>query len=188
MRWEGLFADLEAQAEALEIAERAAEIDERARVELGRIRLLDRLRPAIGWSVRLRCLGDAVAGAVRRVGPDWVLLDEGGGREAVVATASLVGVSGLSRFSAVPDTESTVESRLGLRHVLRAIARDRSAVRITDRSGGTLDGTIDRLGADFIEVAEHAAGEARRWTGVREVAVVPLAALTVVRRNATTER
>ena len=183
MRWEGLFADLEAQAEALELAERAAEIDERARAEIGRIRLLDRLRAAVGVPVRLRCLGGAVAGVIRRVGPDWVLLDEGGDREAVVATAALLGVSGLTRLSAVPDTETTVESRLGLRHALRGIARDRSAVRITDRSGSTLDGTIDRLGADFIEVAEHAAGETRRWTYVREVVIVPLGAVAVVRRN-----
>jgi hypothetical protein len=184
VRWEGLFADLEAQAEELEIAQRAAEIDERARAESGRIRLLDRLRPAVGLPVRLRCLGDAVAGVVRRVGPDWVLVDEGSDRETVVATAALLSVSGLTQLSAVPDTESTVESRLGLRHVLRGIARDRSAVRITDRSGSTVDGTIDRLGADFMEVAEHAAGEARRWTDVRDVAVVPLAALAVVRRSA----
>ncbi|HZE48427.1 MAG TPA: hypothetical protein VE074_02630, partial [Jatrophihabitantaceae bacterium] len=61
--------------------------------------------------------------------------------------------------------------------------RDRSAVRIGDRSGVTIDGTIDRLGADFIEVAEHAAGESRRPADVRDVLVIPLAALAVVRRS-----
>jgi len=184
MRWDGLFADLEAQAEALETAERAAEIEERARAEIGRIRLLDRLRPSVGSPVRLRCLGDAVAGNVSRVGPDWALVDEGRDREALVATAALLSVSGLARLSAVPDTESTVESRLGLRHALRGIARDRSTVRMTDRSGSTVDGTIDRIGADFVEVAEHAAGEARRRTDVRDVVTLPLAALSVVRRSA----
>jgi len=184
MRWDGLFADLEAQADALEIAERAAEVEERARVEVGRIRLLDRLRPAIGLPVRLRCLGAvAVAGIVRRVGPDWLLIDEGADREALVSTAAVLSVSGLARLSAAPETESAVESRLGLRHALRGIARDRSAVRIGDRSGVTIDGTIDRLGADFIEVAEHAAGESRRPADVRDVLVIPLAALAVVRRS-----
>jgi hypothetical protein len=82
----------------------------------------------------------------------------------------------------VPDSEGVVESRLGLRHALRGIARDRSAVRITDQSGATVDGTIDRLGADYVEVAEHAAGELRRRADVRDVLVLPLAALAVVRR------
>jgi hypothetical protein len=51
MRWDALFADLEAQAEALERAERAAEVDERARIEVGALGLLERLRPAIGAGV-----------------------------------------------------------------------------------------------------------------------------------------
>jgi hypothetical protein len=185
MRWDGLFADLEAQAEALDIAERAAEIDERARLEIGRIRLLDRLRPAVGLPVRLQCRGAVtVTGPLRRVGPDWLLVDEGGEREALVVLAAVLGVSGLARLSDVPDSEGVVESRLGLRHALRGIARDRSAVRITDQSGATVDGTIDRLGADYVEVAEHPAGELRRRTDVRDVVVLPLAALAVVRRSA----
>lgn len=185
MRWDGLFADLEAQAEALELAERAAEVDERARLEIGRIRLLDRLRPAVGRPVRLRCRGDVtIAGPLRRVGPDWLLIDEGGEREALVVTAAVLGVSGLDRLSGVPDTEGVVESRLGLRHALRGIARDRSAVRITDQSGTTVDGTVDRLGADYVELAEHPAGELRRRADVRDVVVLPLAALAVVRRAA----
>jgi len=49
--------------------------------------------------------------------------------------------------------------------------------------GTAIDGTIDRLGADFVEVAQHAAGELRRRDQVREVALVPLSALAVVRRS-----
>jgi hypothetical protein len=184
MRWDALFADLEAQAEALTTAERAVEVEERARIEAGRIRLLDRLQPSIGRPVRLRCLGaGAIAGVVRRVGADWVLLDEDAGREALVAIDALLSVSGLARLSAPPGAQSVVGSRLGLRHALRGIARDRSAVRISDLSGVTVDGTIDRLGADVIEVAEHPPGEARRPADVRDVVVMPLAALAVVRRR-----
>jgi hypothetical protein len=40
------------------------------------------------------------------------------------------------------------------------------------------------LGADYVEVAEHPAGELRRRTDVRDVVVLPLAALAVVRRSA----
>ena len=183
-RWEALFADLETQAAALDTAERAVEVEERTRIEVGRIRLLDRMRPAVGTAVRLRCTGyGGVTGRLVRVGPDWLLVLEEGGQEAVVATAAVLCASGPGRLSAVPESESIVESRLGLRHVLRGIARDRSAVRISLLDGTTIDGTIDRLGADFVEIAQHPPGELRRREEVRELALVPVSALAVVRRR-----
>jgi hypothetical protein len=185
MRWHGLFADLEGQMSEVETAQRAAEIEDRARAEIGRIRLVDRLRPAIGHSVRVRCRGDlALAGIVTRVGSEWLLIDEGGSREALVVTATLITVSGLGRLSAVPDSESLVESRLGLRHALRGIVRDRSAASVHLVDATTADGTIDRVGAEFIELARHAPAEPRRRNEVRDVVVVPLTAVAAVRRLA----
>ena len=184
MRWDGLFADLEAQAASLDTAQRAGEVDERARTEIGRIGLLDRLRPAVGQSVRLRCRGGlAVVGVAVRIGAGWLLIDEGSNREALVATAELVSVSGLGRLSAVPDSQGIVESRLGLRHVLRGIARDRSVVSVHLVDATVSDGTIDRIGADFVEIAAHAAGETRRRDEVRDVLVVPFSAVVAVRRR-----
>jgi len=121
---------------------------------------------------------------VHRVGPDWLLLRDDVGREAVVPLAALLGVRGLTRFSAAPGSGGVVASRLGLRHALRGIARDRSAVRLELVDGTSVDATIDRVGADFVEVAVHGAGEARRRQDVREVEVIPLAALAAVRRSA----
>lgn len=183
MRWDALFADLDAQAEALERAERATEVDERARIEVGGLGLLERLRPAVGADLRLRCAGAlTLSGVLGRVGPDWLLLDEGAGREVLVALAAVQGVSGLSRLSVAPDSMPIVESRLGLRHVLRGVARDRSPVRICRVDGSVLDATIDRVGADFVEAAVHPAGEARRRSEVRDVVLIPYAALAAVRR------
>ena len=65
--------------------------------------------------------------------------------------------------------------------VLRATAR-RTAVHLID--GTTADGTIDRIGADFVEIAAHAAGELRRRSEVRDVLVAPLSAVAAVRRQA----
>lgn len=181
MRWEGLFADLESQAAALDAASRAAEIEERSRLEVGRISLLDRLGATAGAPVRVRCSGGVtVAGRLERAAPDWLLLDEGG-REALVVLACVLGVSGLARLASVP-ADSVVESRLGLRQALRGVARDRSTVRITLVDGNVVDGTIDRIGADFAEVAEHAPGELRRHGEVRDILALPLAAIAVVRR------
>jgi hypothetical protein len=183
MRWEGLFADLEAQAHALAAAERAAEVEERTRGEVAGLRVLDRLRPAVGTRAVVRAAtGLRVDGAVRRVGPDWLLLDEGDGRETVVAIAQLVSVRGLGRYSSVPGSEDVVTSRLRMTSVLRGIARDRLPVRIALVDASTVDATIDRVGADFVEVAAHAAGEPRRRNEVRDVELIPLSALVAVRR------
>ncbi len=46
---------------------------------------------------------------------------------------------------------------------------------------GELTGTIDRVGADFLELAVHAAWEPRRAGSVRSVALVPLSAIVLVR-------
>ena len=183
-RWEALFADLEAQAAAAEHAERAAEVDERTRGELAGLGTVDRLRAADGAAVRLRVSGGrTLSGVVDRVGPDWLLLAEDAGREAVVPLAAVLGVRGLSRFSAVPGTAGAVSSRLGLRSALRGIARDRSPVRLELADGSGLDATLDRVGADFVEVAVHAPGEARRRHDVAEVELVPFAGLVAVRRR-----
>jgi hypothetical protein len=182
-RWDSLFADLEAQADAWQTAERALEVEERARVEAGGLRLVDRLRPAVGTPIRLRCLtGAVVAGVLRRAGSDWVLLDDAAGRETVVAVGAVLEISGLGRAAAVPGSEGVVDARLTLRHALRGLVRDRAGVALVLADGRVVDGTLDRVGSDFVELAEHAAGEPRRRDEVREVVVVPLTAIVLVRR------
>jgi hypothetical protein len=182
MRWDDLFADLEAQAEALATAERAAEVDELVRLETSRLRLVDRLRPAVRGSVKLRCVGGLVlSGTLGRVGADWLLLDEGAGREAIIATAAISSVAGLGRLSG--PAGSALETKLGIGHVLRGVARDRSVLRACLTDAGVIDGTLDRVGLDFVEIAAHAPGELRRRSEVREVLLVPISSLAVLRRD-----
>lgn len=180
-RWAALFADLEAQAAAQEISERGAEVDERARHEIGNLTFGSRLRAAVGEQVAVRLAGGlSIRGRIVEAGPDWTLLQEEQPREAVVANAHIIEVRGLPRYADV--RMGVVESRLGIRNVLRAIARDRSAVRIHLANNGALDATLDRVGADFLEVAAHPVGEPRRRGYVRGVELVPLAAVVAVRR------
>jgi hypothetical protein len=183
MRWDAMFADLEAQAEALEVAERAGEVDERIRAELGTLTLFDRLRPAIA-PVRLRTAGGCVvAGTISRAGPDWVLLDQDNGREVLVRLGAVTAIGGLGRSTATPDSLDPVTVRLGLWFVLRRIARDRSPVTVRLTDGSTLHATVDRVGADFVEAAVHAPGELRRARSVREELLIPMAALVAVYRE-----
>jgi hypothetical protein len=184
MRWDALFADLEARAAALSAGERDAELADRTRSEVDRLRLVDRLRPAVGAQLRLSCTGGlALTGRLGRVHPEWLLLAEDGGREAVVALTAVTSISGLAALAAAPDTMSVVDSRLGLASALRGIARDRSPVRLHLSDGTVLDGTLDRAAADFVDVAVHPVGEVRRRSAVSQRLVVATDAVVALRRD-----
>lgn len=182
MRWDELFADLEAQAEALQVAERDCEVAELTRLEASRLTFTNRLSAAVGSRLRLRCLGATMlVGRLNASGPGWLLLDEETGRQALVAASAVTSVAGLGRLSVAPG--SAVTSGLGLASVLRAVARDRSVLRVGLTDSSVLDGTLDRVAADYVELAVHAAGEPRRRDEVREVLTLPVGALAVLRRD-----
>ena len=183
MRWDALFDDLAAQAEALERAERAAELEERTRAERGAVALLDRLRAAADRPLRVRTAAGTVAGVLSRLGRDWLLLEQDGGAEVLVPVAAVLAIGGLPPVTAVPGTTDPVTRRLGLWFVLRRLARDRAPVRLTLADGTVLAATVDRVGKDHVEIAVLAPGEARRPGAVRGVLVVPTSALTTVRRE-----
>lgn len=181
-RWERLFADLEAAADEADRVERVAEATERTRGALGRIRLVDRLRAARGHPIEVGLAGGlAVRGVIGEVGPDWLLIAESPGREALVSLLAVQWVTGLGALSAEPESEGRVTAKLGLRYALRRLARDRAAVATTLTDGAVLSGTCDRVGADFFELAEHSAGEQRRVAAVRQVRTIPLSAFAVAR-------
>jgi hypothetical protein len=196
MRWDRLFADLEARFEEIEDAQAAAELADRERVAVGAVLMIARLAGSLDQSVRLRLAGSAlVTGTLRSVGPDWLLVVDGQGRESVIALAGITAVEGL-RSSTGPEPGG-LALRLDLRRALRGLVRDRAPVAVglvgsggaatTDvgsfAAAGTSEivGTIDRVGADFIEVAVHAAWEPRRAGAVRSVVLVPIAAILLVR-------
>ena len=182
MRWQQLFADLQAQFEAEEAAAEQAESASRARAEVGALGIADRLRGALGLPVALACGGaGVVTGTLVDVGADWLLVEDDGARQCLVALAAVRSVSGLSRRTAVPENVGPVRGQLNLRRALRGLARDRSAVQIVLDDGGVLSGTLDRVGADYVELAEHAADLPRRAEAVQGVRAVVIAGIAVVR-------
>ena len=203
MRWDRLFADLEARFDEIEDADAAAELADRQRVAFGAVRAAQRLAGSLDQPIRVRLAGGAsIGGVLRTVGPDWLLLAEATARECIVALNAVTAVQGLTAATAPEMTGLAL--RLDLRRALRGLARDRSPVAVgltgwlgglagTSPSGAAAGmgsasngsaeviGTIDRVGADFIEVAVHAAWEPRRAAAVRSVALVPLDAVVLVR-------
>jgi hypothetical protein len=182
VRWQRLFADLEAQAEELDARDFEGEVAERTRIEVGKIRVVDRLRGALGHPVQVCCLGAGlVHGRLAEVGAGWLLLSETPGREALVALDAVTSLVGLGALSAAPGKEGKVASRLDLRHALRGIVRERASLQVVLTDGTRFEGTFDRVGADFVELAEHPHEEPRRPAAVQRVRTMPLAALAVVR-------
>jgi hypothetical protein len=184
VRWQRLFADLQAELEAGEAAAERAEDASRIRLETGAVRLEERLGGALGRVVTLRCRGAGeLRGVLAEAGAGWVLLSEQGERELLVAVAAVRTVAGLDRGTGVP-AAGEVARRLDLRWALRGLARDRSPVQVLLDDGGALTGTVDRVGADFLELAEHAADEPRRSAAVQGVRGIALDAVAAVRRLA----
>jgi len=198
MRWEHLFADLEARFDELDDAAAAAETADRERVAMGAVQAQQRLVGSIGGQIRVRLAGGATLGGVlRTVGPDFLMLTEAQTRDCLVPLGAVTAVEGLTSVTGAALTGLAV--RLDLRRALRGLARDRSPVSLalTGWTGavatagqgagsvaagsGEITGTIDRVGADFIEIAVHAAWEPRRAGAVRSVALVPITALVLVR-------
>jgi hypothetical protein len=186
MRWQQLFADLQGQFDAQETAAERAQWASRARAEIGAVALVDRLRGAQGSVVSLSCRGvGPVAGRLDDVGVDWVLLEDEQLRTSLVALAAVRTVGGLSRRTAVAEETGHVRRQLDLRRALRALARDRATVQVVLDDGIVLTGTLDRVGADYLELAEHPADQPRRAEAVRGVRAVVIGSIAVVRSGPT---
>ncbi len=182
MRWQQLFEDLQAQFEADEAAAAWAESASRARAEVGAVHLAERLAGALGAPLALTVRGAGrVAGVLVDRGPDWLLLEDDQGRDVLVALPAVRTVAGLGRRTAVPEPADGVRARLDLRRALRGLARDRSAVHVVLDDGATVTGTLDRVGADYVELAEHPLDAFRRSEAVQGVRAVVIGVVAVVR-------
>jgi hypothetical protein len=181
MRWQQLFADLSAQLDHAEADAERAEAASRARAEVGAVRLTDRLRGSEGSRLSLRCRGAGqLTGTLADLGADWLLIEDDLGAEVLVAAAALVAVGGLGRVTGAPE-EGAVRARLDLRWAVRALARDRAPVQMVLIDGGRLGGTVDRVGADFCELAEHPVDAVRRPSAVLGVQAVALSGIATIR-------
>jgi hypothetical protein len=182
MRWQQLFADLQGQFDAQETAAERAEWASRARAEIGAVTLVDRLRGAQGSVVQLHCRGAGpVTGRLDDVGVDWVLVEHDHAQTSLVALAAVRTVGGLSRRTVVAEETGHVRRQLDLRRALRALARDRAAVQVVLDDGLVATGTVDRVGADYLELAEHPADQPRRAEAVRGVRAVVIGSIALVR-------
>ena len=197
VRWERLFDDLEAQLAADEVRELAAEVADRTRRERALLGLHERFAAAVDRAVvELRVAGvGLLRGLVTGSGPDWVLLDHRAehplsvvppaGADWRVDRPILVALGAVRSVTGLGGAEQTgaVAKAFGLGSALRAVSRDRAVVDVVDVDGTLTTGTLDGVGQDYVEVAEHAADVPRRAENVLAVRVIPFAGIAAVRRR-----
>lgn len=194
MRWQNLFDDLESQLESELGAEEVDLLAEEERLRLGRLGLRDRLRamhdadPAQPLALALRG-GERVSLRIAAVGRDWIAgeTDAGALRSAIVPLGAVVAadprgdqLAASLRADPVPEPPTALSARLGLAFVLRDLCRRRAAVEL-HVAGESWHGTIDRVGRDHVDLAEHPPGEPRRTASVARIRIVAAAALDLVR-------
>jgi hypothetical protein len=193
MRWDHLFDDLESQLEHGLGAEELDVLAEEERLRLGRLALRDRLRAIMPGTIRLVLTdGTRLALSLGAVGRDWIAGEEvretGAGVSCVVPTASIAAcfldpaqtVASLAQDAAGTSPVGSLAARLGIAFVLRDLCRRRAALRIST-AAEHLHGTIDRVGRDHIDLAEHDPGVARRDRDVRALRIVPVGQIVLVR-------
>ena len=196
MRWDNLFDDLESQLEHELWSEDVDLRAEEERLRLGRMSLRDRLMSmhasAVGadYSIRVDVAGNLVRVRPSNFGKDWMaarIVDESSRRTQVVLPFRAISGIVLDRphilsslTTAPAEGGSALSARLGLNFVLRDLSRRRCELDLVLASG-TVHGTIDRVGRDHCDIAEHEAGTPRRESSVTNYRIVPLDQLLMVR-------
>lgn len=173
----GLFEDLEQQAAGMHLAERDADLVDRARGEYASVSFASRVHASFGRDVVLGLGGgEVVEGRLTQAGVDWCLV-AGSERPDVwlVRLAAVVSAQGMSA-RAVPEPARPAVARLGFGSALHRLAAEAQSVLLYLVSGARPTVRVLRIGADFVEVEPSATG-----AGAASGLLVPFSAVRAVR-------
>lgn len=161
------------------LAHQEGEVRELTRSEQSRLTLVQRLAGQLGRPLGISTVGGrALNGVLTNVGPQWAALSVEG-RSVLVPLASVQVLRGLGR--AVGQPPAGVDARLGLASALRALSRDRAQVNLWLASPSVrYPGSIDRVGADFLELGLATHGDGRRTGQARGILTVPFTSIDTV--------
>lgn len=160
MGWEeelfALFDDLEQQAESLYDAERDPELLDRSRAEYQQVTLASRLMASVDAEVTLDVTGvGPVRGTLTRVSSGWCLVSGAPRADWIVTLDAVTRAHGLSDRS-VPEVAWSPLTRLTLASALRRLAESGERCVLHLATGSRHDGTVRRVGKDFVEIVDHA--------------------------------
>ncbi|TLQ00309.1 hypothetical protein FEF26_01725 [Nesterenkonia salmonea] len=170
MRWDALFADLQAQASAQRQEVFESSVAEAVALEWSRVELVDRIRGHTSQPIAIRLRGgETVTLDVRTVGSDWIA---GGaaGYQWLIPVGAVDMVKGLTRRTQVEPSQA--RRRLSITSPLRALAEARHHIVVRCETGVLAEGALLGVGRDFLDV--------RTESDYPTIRTVPLAAITAV--------
>lgn len=195
VRWDSLFDDLAGQFDARLEAERAQDAVDDERLRVARLTLRDRLLALAqgleaGDRIGLELVtGERIEIVPVEFGADWLAADFAApvrryracvvpvsGITSLLLSRRLISVS-LADRAAHP---ASLSERIGLPMALRDLARRRGHCEITT-TRGSFRGTIDRVGRDHLDLAEHDGDIPRRESTLLGTRILRLEDITLVR-------
>lgn len=162
MRWDDLFADLQAQFDAAAAQDVTLEVAELAEAEIAGTTIADRWRARRGQTLQMRLRdGSDREGVVADAAQEWVVLARGI-RRSLIPRAAVVLAQPLG--PSAPGA-SAVERALSLGHVLRALAQEHLEV-LVHTMAGAYRGRLVRVGADHCDVLVAGRTLTISWQGL----------------------
>jgi hypothetical protein len=172
----GVFEDLEQQAHGLHLADRDAELADRARGEYTTVSFASRVHASVGHTVALTLrTGDVVDGTLTQAGVDWcTLVTDRPQVSWLVRLDAVVTAAGMSS-RALPEAARPATARLGFGSALHRLSTQAAEVVVHLGPSVSRRVRVLRIGADFVEV------ESREGSGGAGAQLLPFAAMAAVR-------
>jgi hypothetical protein len=175
-----VFDELEAEFEAGLRREAEQETVTAVRAELGATVLWEQLARRIGGDLAVFAGTRAFRGELVASYPEFLVLRGLDGTEHLIRYGPTVSVALPAEPTGLRPAPATATRRYQFALALRELARRREPVRVELADATRCDGTIEAVGSDYLEVAEHDLGEARRRAAVRARRFVGFAAVVAV--------
>jgi hypothetical protein len=175
-----VFDELEAEFEAGLRREAEQEAVAAVRTELGATVLWEQLARRLGGETTVLAGARAFRGTAVASYPEFLVLRAADGTEHLIRYGPAVSVALPAEPPALRPTPPAATRRYQLALALRELARRRGPVRVELADLTRCDGTIEAVGSDYLEMAEHELGEARRRVAVRARRFVGFEAVVAV--------
>lgn len=172
---------LEIKAAAGQRFEAQARTAEALRAATSELRLWQQLSRLIGTRIDVQAGAIHVSGQLAGSYPDYLVVDcDSGWTHLVRLGAGVTVATAPGAAPTGPTSGGVLARRYRLQVAALELERRREPVRVVLSGGALTTGTIDQVGRDYLQLAQHALGEPRRAHAVTARRYLPLSAVTMI--------